>query len=97
MALNVEFLNYDGSLDSNNGLDRVTIYVNNIQESLSILGSGGGLSSILDGTAHLGIRNLLDSNGSNCGNDRAFTGGIDDVRIYNQILNVAEIEALFNE
>ncbi len=90
-------LNYNGSLDSNNGLDRITIYVNNTQESLSLTGSEGGLGSLQDGTAHLGLGNPLDSNGDICGNDLAFNGGVDDVRIYSRILNVAEIDALFNE
>jgi len=47
----------------------------------------------------LGIGNHLDSNGGLCGNgnDFAFTGGIDEVRIYNRILSISEIDALFNE
>ena len=57
--------NYDPSVSSNDGAGRFQVYINGLEESVTLDGSTGTLGEIQDGTAHLGIGNRLDSNGDN--------------------------------
>ncbi|MDN5199969.1 LamG domain-containing protein [Fulvivirgaceae bacterium BMA10] len=90
-------LTYDGSLDSNNGLDRVNFYLDGINTGENLGSSIGGFPfDIQEGSAHLGIGNLLNSSGGNC-NPNGFKGIIDDVKIFNYLLQDNEITDLFTE
>ncbi len=90
-------VNYNEGLSDNDGADRLTVYLNGIEESLQLDGSEGVLGELQNGNAHLGLGNRLDSNGGNCGTDLVFNGRIDDLRIYNRLLNTIEIKALGKE
>ena len=87
---------YDGTIDTNNGLDRVGIYIDGIPEVTTMNYSEGGLLNIKDGTAHFGIGNTISSSGDSCGTAN-FDGLIDDVRIYDTTLSATEIQAIYNE
>jgi len=89
-------MTYDGSVDTNDGLDRVKIHVDGATESTSLHLSRGTLGAIQNGTAHLGIGKHLSSSGTNCGSSFYFNGIIDEVRIYNKVLTADEISDLYN-
>ncbi|MBX9853551.1 MAG: LamG domain-containing protein [Cytophagaceae bacterium] len=88
---------YDGSVNTNDGLDRVKIYVDNVQETLALgAPSTGTLGDIQVGAAHLGIGNYLTTTGAYCQTITGFNGKIDDVRIYNRALTTSEIAEIYN-
>ncbi|MBT4397170.1 DUF2341 domain-containing protein, partial [archaeon] len=84
-------VNYDGSIDTNDGLDRVEIYLDGVEESKELWLSSGSLLGIQDSTAHLGIGKALDPSGSACGGTNFFNGTIDEVAIWNRTLSEEEI------
>ncbi|BDS09305.1 LamG-like jellyroll fold domain-containing protein [Aureispira anguillae] len=88
---------YDGTQTGNNGLDRVKLYIDCQEEATFLETASGSLGDIQTGAAHLGIGNYIASTGVPCAPARYFHGGIDDVRIYNRILNPSEIEALCSD
>ncbi|MEM9820085.1 MAG: gliding motility-associated C-terminal domain-containing protein [Bacteroidota bacterium] len=89
-------VNYRGHLDTNNGLDRVQIYVDNRRNleafTFHVLGN---LGDIQNGSSSLGYGMSIDSEGAACGHD--FQGKLDDVRIYNRTLSETEIARLYYE
>jgi hypothetical protein len=91
---------YDGSVNSGDGLDRVKIFVDNVEETVSFApGPGGALGTLGDiqiGAAHLGIGNYLTTTGVPCQTATTFNGKIDDVRIYNRALTLSEISEIYN-
>lgn len=90
-------VNYDGDIDTDDGANRLAIYINSEFETLLLNGSQGSLGSFQDVTAHLGLGNRLNSNGENCATSQVFNGSIDDVRIYNRTLTLNEISILRRE
>jgi hypothetical protein len=48
-------VSYDGSIDTNNGLDRVQLYVGKIQQSTSLVLNVGSLGDIPSGAARLAV------------------------------------------
>ena len=86
---------YDGSIDTNNGLDRVKIYVDGQAESTTLDYSGGSLGDIQNGTAHLGFGVYLNSSGSPCGS-AYFNGIMDEIFIFDKVLTAEEISDLYN-
>jgi hypothetical protein len=90
-------VNYDGEVDTDDGANRLAIYINSELESLILNGSQGPLGSFQNGTAHLGLGNRLNSNGDNCATTQIFNGSIDYVRIYNRTLTLNEISILRRE
>jgi len=90
-------LNYDGTLDGNNGADRISFFVDNIDENESLEVNVGNTTFLQDGTAHFGIGGTLSSNGTYCPLIDPFNGLIDDIRIYDRLLTVAEVDSLFQE
>lgn len=87
-------INYDGSLDSKNGLDRVQVYVNGVKMNTELKDVRTSLpASINNRGAHLGIGNTLNSKGQVC-MERAFEGTIDDVAFYNRLLTSTEITSI---
>ncbi|MEA3443772.1 MAG: LamG-like jellyroll fold domain-containing protein [Bacteroidota bacterium] len=89
-------ISYDGSIPSSNGLERIKIYINGIQESTSYTTNQGNIEIMEDGPSHFGIGLPLDSLGQACG-DFAFDGKIDDVKLFSKVLSLSEIDSLFNE
>jgi len=86
---------YDGTVNTGDGIDRVKIYVDGAQETISVgAASTGTVGSIQAGAAPLGVGDYLNTSGTQC-NATAFNGKIDDIRIYDRLLNPAEINALF--
>ncbi|MBD3636127.1 MAG: T9SS type A sorting domain-containing protein [Crocinitomicaceae bacterium] len=91
-------INYDGSIDTGGGVDRLEVYVDNVPETLTIISATGSLGTINNGTAHTAIGNQLNSSGSICGtNSEQFEGYLDDYRFYNRLLQPFEVDLLFNE
>lgn len=91
---------YDGTITTNNGLDRVKIYVDNTLEttSLSCRSQAGSFPfDIASGAAHFGIGNYLNSTGTTCLSTTNYDGFIDDIRIYSRVLSATEIDHLYNE
>jgi len=87
---------YDGSVDTNDGLDRVKIYVDGQAESTSLDLSGGNLGDIQNGTSHLGFGKHLNSSGGPCGNTGYFNGIMDEIFIFDKVLTAEEISDLYN-
>lgn len=88
-------INYDGSNDSQNGLNRVQIYVNGAREELEMIISNGELGDILASTSPLCIGSALSIEGQLCGNF-TFNGALDDIRIYNKVLTEQEITNIYH-
>ena len=81
---------YDGSINTNDGLDRVQFYVNGMKESTVLLSSLGSLPvNIPNGTAQLGIGATVNTAGNMSYYN--FDGSIDEVRIWNKALTQTEI------
>ncbi|WP_370088103.1 LamG-like jellyroll fold domain-containing protein [Ekhidna sp.] len=83
---------YDGSIDTNDGLDRVSLYINGKQDATVLSTTTGVLGDIPDGPAHLAVGSLINSAGSACSDiGSQFDGYIDEVRIWNTALNITEL------
>ena len=87
-------ITYDGSIDTNNGLDRVQMYVNASAETETLEGNPGNLGNILSGTARLAIGANLSSDGTTSGYN--FDGIIDEVGIWSKVLTQIEVTSLYN-
>lgn len=81
---------YDGTIDSNDGLDRVTIYVNGKAETTTMRNSQGTLNDIDSGPAPLAIASRWASGNVRCAGGE-FNGQIDEVRIWNTLRTQNEI------
>ncbi|MDZ4216921.1 MAG: DUF2341 domain-containing protein, partial [Candidatus Gracilibacteria bacterium] len=89
-------MTYDGTIDTNNGLDRVKIFVNNLLETTTLNLSFGSLLGAANGTAHFALGNMLTPSGSICGvGIPSFNGSIDEVQIYPRALSAAQISQLY--
>jgi len=90
-------LNYDGSIDTSNGEDRLEMFINGNIETLTLGESQGSFPfDIEDNTAHLGIGNRLDSNGNVCV-DVPFIGKIDDIAFYSRKLQLQEVILIWED
>lgn len=89
---------YDGMKSTNFGLDRVKFYINNVMDyTTATFPIVGTLGNIQAGTAKLGTGNKVVPVGNDpCGPGFFFHGAIDDIRVYNRLLNTVEIDALYN-
>jgi hypothetical protein len=86
---------YDGTISTGDGIDRVKIYINGIAETVTVgATSTGTVGNIQPGSAPMGVGDYLNTSGAQC-NSTAFNGKIDDLRIYDRLLNTAEISELF--
>ncbi|MEM7102970.1 MAG: LamG-like jellyroll fold domain-containing protein [Bacteroidota bacterium] len=89
---------YDGTIDTNNGIDRVTMHIKCTEEFTTLETATGTLGNIQTGTSPIGIGNYFVSHGGiSCNPERAFEGNIDDIRIYNRLLTADEISVLCSE
>jgi hypothetical protein len=84
---------YDGSLDTNDGLDRVKIYINNSEAALSLVTSGA-LTDIPDTTNRLAVGGVITNTGTSV--TLPFIGNLDEFEIFNDVLSAAEVSALWN-
>jgi len=91
-------ISYDGSLNGNNGLDRMKIYINNIEESTGIGLQFGTISNIQDGDAHFSVGTSLGTQGIYCAGpvETILNGYFDDLRIYDRVLTTLEVDSLYN-
>ncbi|MEM8906233.1 MAG: LamG domain-containing protein [Bacteroidota bacterium] len=88
---------YDGTLNSNDGQDRVKLYINCIEETTFLETSTGPLGNIQTSSAHLGIGTYLDANGNSCFPPHNFKGLIDDLYLFNRVLSPQEVALLGQE
>lgn len=87
-------VNYNGQLDTNDGLDRVQIYFDGVLKDVTLERKSGALpNEILNTESHLAIGNILSSSGEVCIN-RPFEGLVDDVAFYSRELRSEEIEKI---
>jgi len=87
---------YDGSLDTNNGADRVNIYVNgNLKGKEATVTSGSLAPSIPSGAARIGIGGMIGKKNSNSP-IRLFNGSMGNISIYNKTLTSDEITQNYN-
>jgi len=87
-------VSYNGSLDTNNGLDRVSMYINGAKVSSSLYVNGGELSDIYDGNGSLTFGAEKGTQGSS---SVGLTGNLDQVRLFNRGLTPSEALHLYNE
>jgi len=84
---------YDGSIDTNDGLDRVNIYINGVPQSTTLAYSTGALGDIPNGSANLSLGAAV---ASNLDAGYLLNGKIDEVEILNRALTAEEIRAIVN-
>lgn len=90
-------INYDGSLNTNDGKDRLEIFINGAKELFTLRETSGTVPSMIENTAsRLGIGNRLKSNGAICV-DVPFKGIIDDVAFYNRLLTTNEATLIWKD
>ena len=91
-------LTYDASISTGGGGNKFSIYLDNVQETLTQTTSSGlGINNgLLDGNAQIGIGAYLTSTGSICANAQRLDAYFDDLYVYNKVLTPAEISNLYN-
>ncbi|MFC2069344.1 LamG-like jellyroll fold domain-containing protein [Chloroflexota bacterium] len=83
---------YDSSIDTNDSLDRVQMYINGNPDTITLAHSTGTLGDIPDGNANLAIGAAVASNGDV---GYSLDGSIDEVELFNRTLTSEEISAIF--
>ncbi len=86
---------YNGATDEDDGLSRVSIFVNGEKVSTALSSVQGTLGAIQDGTAQFALGNQVNSLGENCGNFN-YQGYLDEFRVYNRSLADTEITQLMS-
>ena len=82
---------YDGTINTNNGLDRVKIFLNGIQQTIVLIAQQGGFpGDIISAPSPFVVGCLVKSTNTPCGSF-FFNGKIDEVRIWNRALTQNEI------
>jgi hypothetical protein len=89
-------INYNGASDENDGLDRISIYMDNEQQETTLTDASGELGNIQNSTSHFGLGTALGSYGNTCF-PNFYYGYFDDFRIYDRNLNSEEVDTLYNE
>ena len=87
---------YDGTIDTNNGVDRIKIYINGEETDCFLADYHGSLGDIADGSAYFALGNPTNTGGTTCGN-YYFDGCIDDVFIFESVLSQSQISALYTQ
>jgi len=90
-------MTYDGSIDTNNGLDRVQFYINGVRDTgTTLTASGGALSYIQDGPAPLGIASALTTaNAITSGAGGVFKGGMKETIVWDDVLTNQQASQLY--
>ncbi|MGD1961209.1 MAG: LamG domain-containing protein [Fulvivirga sp.] len=90
------YISYNGTLNTNNGKDRVRILINGLESSTNIIQLAGDVpQEIVDTDSHLGIGNMLSSNGNVC-IEKSFDGLMDEVAFFSRELSSSEIQSILN-
>lgn len=89
-------INYDGSNYESYGFDRVEIYIDGKIEKQTLEFKNTSFGNIQEGTAHFAFGSQVSSNGVSSGVN-SFNGFLDEIRIYNRLLESVEIEKLSTE
>ena len=88
-------ITFDGSIDTNNGEDRVNIYVNGVAQSKTLWLSLGTLSDVFQSsTARIGIGAIIDESGNNPSSE--LDGTIYNTMVYNRTLSANEVSQNYN-
>lgn len=88
-------ITYDGAIDTNDGLDRVSIYIDGVQVSVELEGSSSGaLGDIIDSPSALSLGARVGTGGTV---NRFFEGQLDQIRIFDKVLTPQEITLLSEE
>jgi hypothetical protein len=88
------YITYDGSINTNNGLDRVKIYINGQLVPIELTFAQGTLNNTIEGgTAQLAIGATVSNSGGSFGNIDA---KISIAQIYNRALSASEVLQNYN-
>lgn len=89
-------LTYDGSIDTNNGLDRVQMYINGSKDTTSLFSPTGSLFDIPSTTGLLSIGAELKADGTVYSTaPKYLPAKIWDYRVYNRIVTANEISEIY--
>jgi len=87
---------YDGSVDTNDGKDRVQIYYNSVLQDDTLNFTIGELGDLIsDAAAPIGLMSYVSTEEESCGDFNA-VGALDDVRFYDRVITPAEVHLLFD-
>ena len=86
---------YDGSIDTNNGLDRVVIYQNASVVSTYMEATAGSLVGLVSSSSRLSLGAMIGQNPSNTPKWLS-TGLFGNVSIYNKVLSADEVRRNYN-
>ena len=73
---------YDGTLDTNDGLDRIRMWVDGVEESTSMDITAGTLTEMQNGTASLTVGNSADGDGTIQAGTGGLTGAADLFKVW---------------
>lgn len=96
MSLNTRYrvgVTYDGSIDTNNGADRIIHYLDGAVDLPGrVMLSAGALGEIAPNLAGLGSAGFLEDAGTRCGGNS--NGLVADLRIYDRVLSESEASSI---
>lgn len=72
----------DGTLDTNDGLDRIRMWVDGVEESTSLDITAGTLTEMQNGTASLAVGNSADGDGTIQAGTGGLTGAVDLFKVW---------------
>ncbi len=88
-------VNYDGSIDTNNGLDRVEIYIDGELKDIQKSSDQSGMATdIANSTSHLSLGTPLNSNGGICFFN-SLIGLMDDIHFFDETLSLPAVQELY--
>lgn len=88
-------VNYDGSIDTNNGLDRVEIFVDGQKRTVQKSSNqSGNATDIQNSSSHLSLGTPVNSMGGICFFN-TFLGKMDDVAFFDKTLSNLEVDMLY--
>jgi len=88
-------MTYDGSIDNNNGIDRLNFYIDNNLQQSNLRLEEGFQGDIQDGNGHLALGAFLGTSDTSC-LETTLDGNIDEMNIYNRILTASDVNILYN-
>lgn len=79
--------------------DDIEIWINGVKETLTTVTGGTSTGNLPTNTSKLGFGNYLSTSGVPCyqGADASFKGAIDDIRIFDRFLCLADLQTLYTE
>lgn len=83
---------YDGSISTNNGLDRIKFYIDGVIDNATLISTSGALGDIAAGPAPLAFGSRYSSANVRCDDGpKQFNGKMDEVCIWGRLLTQSEI------